>query len=285
MKIINLENLKTNATEYIVADLINKSPDFFTSHSIQEVSKEFNVSPSTMTRVCQKLGFKSFKATQMFVYEKSRMQMDYYKIVDSNGVNQIMHNVRGSALFTINETLNDLDPKLIETIAAKIYKAKRVVVFGLEQQTTSANAFVMNLLRIDIDATRVGSIHTFGQRAVFFDKNDFCVFITRTGWTKEVIESIKWARNKGIPLLILTADEETTRKLIGGEYDWTDMYLIETQTMRNEKLEYPIISSLPGEMIIFDVIFNTIISLNTEFIEKIKKSSAISLNWNFEGHL
>lgn len=286
MKIINLDNLKPKATEYVVAELINKSPDFFTSHSIQDVSKEFNVSPSTMTRVCQKLGFKSFKAMQMFVYEKYRMQMNYYKIVDSNGVNQIMHNVRGSALFTINETLNNLDPKAIEEIANKIYKAKRVVVFGLEQQTTSANAFVMNLLRIDIDATRVGSIHTFGQRAVFFDKNDFCVFITRTGWTKEVIESVKWAHEKGIPLLVLTADEETTRRLIGvGDDNWKDTYVIETQTMRNEKLEYPIISSLPGEMIIFDVIFNTIISLNTEFIEKIKKSSAISLNWNFEGHL
>ncbi|AHI53111.1 MurR/RpiR family transcriptional regulator [Spiroplasma culicicola] len=284
MKIINLDSAKLNATEEAIVNQINSNPDYFCSHSIQEVSKASNVSPSTMTRVCQKLGFKSFKSTQMFVYEKSRMQSEYYKLGENKTVQQIIHNVRGGALFTINETLTALDPVLVEEIAKRIYSSKRVIVFGLEQQQTSANSFVLNLARINIDATRVSNIHTFAQRAVFFNKTDFCVFITRTGWTKEIIESIKWTHNKGIPLLILTTDTDTTRDLIGEECAKA-AYIIETQTLNMDKIKYPSISSVPGEMIIFDVLFNIIVGLNEEFREKFEKTSEISLNWNFEGHL
>ncbi|QEH62092.1 RpiR family transcriptional regulator [Spiroplasma chinense] len=284
MKILNLEESNLNSTEYAIVKEINENPDYFCSHSIQEVSKASNVSPSTMTRVCKKLGFKSFKAAQMFVYEKSRMQSDYYKLGEEKTVEQIIHNVRGSALFTINETLNALDPKLAEEIAKKIYGSNRIVVFGLEQQQTSASSFVLNLSRINVDATRVSNIHTFAQKAVFFDENDFCVFITRTGWTREIIESIKWTYAKKIPMLVLTTDIDTTKDLIGDKIS-KDAYIIETQTLNMDKIKYPSISSVPGEMIILDVLFNIIVGLNEEFREKFEKTSAISLNWNFEGHL
>lgn len=286
MKIISVDEIKKNSTEWIVGELINKFPEFFASHSIQDVSKEFNVSPSTMTRVCKKLGFKSFKSIQMYVYEKSRLEIDYYKIADSANIEQIVHNVKGNALFTINETLNNLIIDKIEEIALKIYNSNKMIVFGIEQQETSAKAFISNLLKIDINATRVNNIHTLVQRTMFFNENDFAVFITRTGWTKEVIEGIKWVNNMNVPSLVLTTDEITTKKLIGGdEIDWKNIHIIETQTLKTPNINYPIISSLPGELIIFDVIFNAIISLKPESIDKIKKSNEISLNWNFEGHL
>jgi len=284
MKIIKLDESKLNSTEGAIVKQINENPDYFCSHSIQDVSKASNVSSSTMTRVCQKLGFKSFKAAQMFVYEKSRMQSDYYKLWDNKTIEQIIHNVRGSALFTINETLDAIDHKYIEEIASRIYNSKRVIVFGIEQEQTSINSFVLNLARIDIDAIRVSNIHSFAQRAVFFGKEDFCVFVTRTGWTKEIIEAVKWSMTKEIPILILTTDIETTKNHIG-TMSCDDIYLLETHTMNIDKIKYPSISSVPGEMIIFDLLFNIIVGMNKEFSEKFQKTNEISLNWNFGGHL
>ncbi|WP_338984606.1 MurR/RpiR family transcriptional regulator [Spiroplasma endosymbiont of Diplazon laetatorius] len=285
MKIIDLEDGKLNSTESSILNLINNDPDFFCTHSIQEVSKESNVSPSTMTRVCQKLGFKSFKSTQMFVYEKSRMQSGYYKLGENNTIEEIIHNVRGAAIYTINETLNSIDIKEIEEISKKIYSSKRVIIFGLEQQQISASSFVLNLSRINIMAQNVSNIHNYVQRTIFFDESDFAIFITRTGWTKEIIESIKWTYNKNIPMLVLTADKEITIEHLENEIDVNKISLIETQTISNDKIKYPSISSVPGEMIIFDLIFNIIVSQNEKYREKFKKTAEISLNWNFEGKI
>ncbi|AGR41446.1 MurR/RpiR family transcriptional regulator [Spiroplasma taiwanense] len=285
MKIIDLDKTELNATEESILNLINNDPTFFCTHSIQEVSKESNVSPSTMTRVCQKLGFKSFKSIQMFVYEKSRLESDYYQLGDDKTIEQIVHNVRGAALYTINETLSNIHYKTIEDISRRMYISNRIIIFGLEQQQTSANSFVFNLGRIDIPAQGVSNIHTYAQRVIFFDENDFAIFITRTGWTKEIIESIKWTYSKKIPILILTADIEVTKKQLEPEVNIKEIYIIETQTIKDDKIKYPSISSVPGEMIIFDLIFNIIVSLNDEFKEKFAKTAEISLNWNFEGHL
>ncbi|WP_342258956.1 MurR/RpiR family transcriptional regulator [Spiroplasma endosymbiont of Dioctria linearis] len=285
MKIIESKDKKLNSTESSILNLVNNDPDFFCSNSIQEVSRKSNVSPSTMTRVCQKLGFKSFKAIQMFVYEKSRMQGSYYKLGEDNTIEEIIHNVRGAAVYTINETLNSIDNEEIELVSKKIYSSKRVMIFGIEQQQISASSFVLNLSRINIMAQAVSNIHNYVQRAIFFDENDFVIFITRTGWTKEIIESIKWTYNKNIPILILTSDKEITFKQLGKDLDVNQIHIIETQTISNDKIKYPSISSVPGEMIIFDLIINIIVSKNEEYRDKFKKTAEISLNWNFEGKL
>ncbi|QGS52140.1 MurR/RpiR family transcriptional regulator [Spiroplasma tabanidicola] len=284
MKILKLSEDKLNSTEQAIVNEINNNPDYFCSHNIQEVSRASNVSSSTMTRVCQKLGFKSFKAAQMFVYEKSRMQTEYYKLGEDKTPEQVIHNVKGSALFTINETLNNLDPEYANQIAKKIYEARSIIVFGVEQQEVSANSFVQNLCRLNKEAVAVSNIHLFVQKAVFFTNQDFCVFVSRTGWTKEVIESAKWAINRGIPVLILTTDQETTLEMMGEENKEL-IYTIETQTLSYDKIQYPAISSLPGELIIFDVLFNIVVTKNKEYREKFQKTSEISLRWNFEGHL
>ncbi|QBQ07933.1 hypothetical protein SGLAD_v1c07340 [Spiroplasma gladiatoris] len=284
MKILKLDENKLNSTELAIVNEINENPDYFCSHSIQEVSRASNVSSSTMTRVCQKLGFKSFKSAQMFVYEKSRMQTEYYKLGEDKTPDQVIHNVKGSALFTINETLNNLDPEYANTIAKKIYESRSIIVFGVEQQEVSANSFVQNLSRLNKEAVAVSNIHVFVQKAVFFTNKDFCVFLTRTGWTKEVIESAKWAVSRDIPVLILTADQETTLELLG-DVDKNLVFTIETQTLGYDRIQYPTISSLPGELIIFDVLFNIVVTQNKEYREKFKKTSEISLMWNFEGHL
>ncbi len=285
MKIIDSKDKKLNSTESSILNLVNNDPEFFCSNSIQEVSRKSNVSPSTMTRVCQKLGFKSFKAIQMFVYEKSRMQGSYYKLGEDNTIEEIIHNVRGAAIYTINETLNSIDNEEIELVSKKIYSSKRVMIFGIEQQQISASSFVLNLSRINIMAQAVSNIHNYVQRAIFFDENDFVIFITRTGWTKEIIESIKWTCNKNIPILVLTSDKEITFKQLEKDLDVNKIHIIETQTISNDKIKYPSISSVPGEMIIFDLIINIIVSKNEEYREKFKKTAEISLNWNFEGKL
>ncbi|ALD66671.1 MurR/RpiR family transcriptional regulator [Spiroplasma cantharicola] len=285
MKIIDLNDKKLNSTESSILNLVNNDPEFFCSHSIQEVSKKSNVSPSTMTRVCQKLGFKSFKSIQMFVYEKSRMQGSYYKLGDDNTIEEIIHNVRGAAIYTINETLNSIENEEIELISKEIYSSKRVMIFGIEQQQISASSFVLNLSRINIMAQAVSNIHNYVQRAIFFDENDFVIFITRTGWTKEIVESIKWTYNKNIPILVLTSDKEITSKQLEKDLDINKIHIIETQTISNDKIKYPSISSVPGEMIIFDLIINIIVSKNEKYREKFKKTAEISLNWNFEGKL
>ncbi|WP_339030413.1 MurR/RpiR family transcriptional regulator [Spiroplasma endosymbiont of Cantharis nigra] len=285
MKIIDSKDKKLNSTESSILNLVNNDPEFFCSNSIQEVSRKSNVSPSTMTRVCQKLGFKSFKAIQMFVYEKSRMQGSYYKLGEDNTIEEIIHNVRGAAIYTINETLNSIDNEEIDLVSKKIYSSKRVMIFGIEQQQISASSFVLNLSRINIMAQAVSNIHNYVQRAIFFDENDFVIFITRTGWTKEIIESIKWTCNKNIPILVLTSDKEITFKQLEKDIDVNKIHIIETQTISNDKIKYPSISSVPGEMIIFDLIINIIVSKNEEYREKFKKTAEISLNWNFEGKL
>ncbi|WP_339033741.1 MurR/RpiR family transcriptional regulator [Spiroplasma endosymbiont of Cantharis rufa] len=285
MKIIDSKDKNLNSTENSILNLVNNDPEFFCSNSIQEVSRKSNVSPSTMTRVCQKLGFKSFKAIQMFVYEKSRMQGSYYKLGEDNTIEEIIHNVRGAAIYTINETLNSIDNEEIDLVSKKIYSSKRVMIFGIEQQQISASSFVLNLSRINIMAQAVSNIHNYVQRAIFFDENDFVIFITRTGWTKEIIESIKWTCNKNIPILVLTSDKEITFKQLEKDLNVNKIHIIETQTISNDKIKYPSISSVPGEMIIFDLIINIIVSKNEEYREKFKKTAEISLNWNFEGKL
>ncbi|AOG60658.1 hypothetical protein SHELI_v1c07090 [Spiroplasma helicoides] len=284
MKILKLDESKLNSTEFAIVNEINTNPDYFCSHSIQEVSKASNVSPSTMTRVCQKLGFKSFKSAQMFVYEKSRMESEYYKLGEDNTPQQVIHNVKGSALFTINETLSNLDPAYAEEISHKIYQSQRIIVFGLEQQEISATLFVQNLSKVNKEAYAVSNIHLFAQKAIFFTENDFCVFVSRTGWTKEVIEAAKWALKRGISILILTTDLDTTLEMIGEENKHL-IYAIETQTLNYDKIKYPSVSSLPGELIIFDVLFNILVVQHKEFKEKFEKTNEISMSWNFKGHI
>lgn len=285
MKLIDFEGRKLNTTEMFIFNFINEKPEFFFSHTITEVSKEANVSAATITRTCQKFGFTTFKNLQMFVYEKFKLQDDYYKLSKGRSVDEIIHNVQGSTLYTINETLQHLDKEVVQRISDKLYKAKKITIFGVEQQELSAAMFAYNLNRIGIFATAVTNVHTYTQSALFFDNTDISIFISRTGWTKEVIECAKFAYARNLPVIILTVDKETTSNLLKNSFNNKISDMLEVQVINADKNEFPSISSLPGEMIIFDLLFNMLIEKNDDLRKKLELSTTISINWNFKGEL
>ncbi|WP_027334322.1 MurR/RpiR family transcriptional regulator [Mycoplasma elephantis] len=254
-EIDKLTNSEKKALEYI-----NKSPNEFSSSSIDECAMNSQTSTGVLTRLYKKLNFTSFKELQFYVKHRLLSSDNIY------AENEIFSRVSLSYINAINSTNNVIKTEILDYATNSILSSSKVLVFGTGSSSVAAHELALNLQKINIGSYFDADYHAvllWLGNYIFKNKSKpFVILFSKAGKTKEFNHLLKVVMENDVPYLIITAN-----RVIKYKHKYCILHEI-----TEEKFGFNSLSAKIVQLYICDVIL-------TNVINKLDNKNNI-LQWN-----
>ena len=195
--------------EKSIADLVLKDPHKFVTYSTSTVAKLCGVSQGSINNFARKFtpkGFSFFKLSiaRCVSYDKERLEAE---IPETEGeIKSTMDFKVREYISALCHTLEINDDDILKSAAEKIFSAKRIAVLGVFQSGVVAKNLSYKLIQLGIPSSYENDALMFAVNASTLTKDDLVITISSSGTTKEVIDAVSIAKEKGVKIVSLTAN-------------------------------------------------------------------------------
>ncbi|MCM3570901.1 MurR/RpiR family transcriptional regulator [Neobacillus mesonae] len=197
---ILMEQHKHNFTksDHKIHEYIAKNSDKVLYYSLTELSEASGVAEATVLRFFRKLGFKGYQDFKVLLAQE--ISEDENQTNDETYVDRIRTNM----VHAIEDTYNMLDLQALEDSIEAIYHSQDVVIFGIGSSGIAGLDMQNRLMRIGKHADIVTDPHFQVMRASSLTENSVVIAISLTGSTKDIVDTVKIAKEKKATILALT---------------------------------------------------------------------------------
>ena len=210
-----LEQLKSNIeyfsnTEEKIAKIILDDPKKFTEYTLGELSEVADVSQGSIVNFAKKFSGGGFPLLKMKVAASFAAQDKKFSIVElSDGVSDVLK----KTCYGINEALEHTvafnDEEVLLAAAELILKANKIEIYGIYRSAALATDLYYQLLEIGVQASFVSDVLTCATSALMLGEKDLVIAISSSGQTKDVIDAVKIAKEKGVSAICLTGNRNS----------------------------------------------------------------------------
>lgn len=198
-------------TERKITDIILDDPKKFTSYSMTELSKLAEISQGSIINFANKFAHGGFPTLKL---EIAACIKDYtptpFSVVEKNdGMMRVLEKTNQDIGYALKNTEILNDEKTLESVADRIFKAKKVEIYGIFRSAVVANDFYFQLLQIGIPASFVGDVLTCSVSASMLESDCLVVAVSSSGRTKDIIDAVKIAKENNVPVVCLTGDRNS----------------------------------------------------------------------------
>ncbi|WP_368487192.1 MurR/RpiR family transcriptional regulator [Spiroplasma sp. DGKH1] len=276
--IIILSSYDLTYSEEHIAKEINKNPNYFIKNSITTISQELGVATSTISRLAKKLGYKTFKEFKLFIYEKNKQIKNNFSIENGGKLPKLIQKIKNFNMYSIFETINNLDPAELNSVIHCILKSKRIFIYGVGSGGMVASEMNNNLRRLGLNSHTSQDFH--GQILFLnsFKENELFILFSTSGLTREIIELIKIAQHNNCQTLLITARQDLGKTL-------QPNFVLYYYVHYDESAYFPIISSKISQLIISDILVSMLIEKLPDKQEEIENGKHLIVNWNRTGSI
>ena len=200
---------KLSASENRIADYVLNAPESVLSGSVRELAQNNGVSESTVVRFLHHIGYAGLKDFKIAISEER--VLDRGRIPDDFALrpNDTMHDIKckvfSGCMEALGDTLALLDDaefeKAVEVLARASYVEK---IFGIGGAAAAARSALHNFRKIGIRVNYIASFNFEYMQPAHFDAGDAVIAISRSGETRDVVESVKIAKQKGAVVIAIS---------------------------------------------------------------------------------
>ena len=210
--IIQLNNSLSELEIDIVKE-ININPSQFLLLNIVDYAKEIFTSKSSISRLSQKLGFTTILEMKLFIkQELTKIEMSY-NISSNTSLDDRINNLRSYNNYAINETLINLDLKNFSKICQEIFKAKKIIIFGVGSSYLASLELATNLQKIGLNVVASNDVHNSILKVAHFNEKDLLICFSKSGTTKEVLFINQCVKNVEGKTLLITANQKKLKNI------------------------------------------------------------------------
>lgn len=195
-----LEQVKQNFTksEMKIYEYITKHENRVLYHSLTELADACNVGEATVLRLFRKIGYKGFQAFKFSLAKE-------IDTADDEGNNDsYVFKVKNSMMTALESSYEVIDENELEKAINLIDDASNVVVFGVGSSSIAGLDMHNRLLRIGKNIEVYGDPHSQVMRTASMDKGTVVIAISITGSTRDTVDSVTAAQNKGAKIISIT---------------------------------------------------------------------------------
>uniref|UniRef100_UPI00053BEEEF SIS domain-containing protein n=2 Tax=Piscirickettsia salmonis TaxID=1238 RepID=UPI00053BEEEF len=109
------------------------------------------------------------------------------------------------AAIALQNAQHDIDASILDEAIATILAARRVGIFGFGASGVVAQDALHKIFRLSIPAIACMDSHMQSMTALMLSQGDVMLAISRSGRTKEIIESVNLAKNAGATVIGITS--------------------------------------------------------------------------------
>lgn len=219
--------VKLRPSEKKVADFLMGFTGRFEGLGLVEICENTGVSQPTVLRFTKALGYDGYKDFKIaLVREQVREEeadsgeqeaalLYGFKILPEDNLETIPGKVIGTSMGMLRDTLKSVSLKEYKGAVSDILKAKRIVIFGVEDSTAAAQDLMVKLMYLGLNCSRHDDYYMQNVNALSLTKDDLAIGISYSGRSSMTLELMKRAKKKGAMTLVITNFSNTPLRRYG----------------------------------------------------------------------
>ena len=261
----SLSNSEKTVAKYILED-----PSLVMQYNIRELAARLYVSPATVVRLSQILGFKGYREfKQAMVYGLAQYENNGKEHLSDIGrqdtIQEIAEKITYQNTKSLEETLSFLDVEVIQKCVEHLCRCRQVLLFGMGASLCVAKDASLKFLRVNKSCFVMDDWHSQYLLAQNSTSEDFAIIFSYSGETSEMIKCAEQLNLNGTPLLAITRYAEST---LSGKAD----YLLYTSA-REALFRRGASSSRISQLNIMDILYTAYVNTNYEtFLGRFNKT-------------
>lgn len=233
------------SVEKIIADFfINNTKDM--DFRAKYITSLLHVSEASLSRFAKKMGYRGYRE---FIYQY-QPALQYEK----PQVEEPSIEVLNAYQELLSKTYNLISEEQITRIAQQMLEKKRIFIYGLGSSGLAAIEVSLRLLRMGLDVEAVTEIHTMIMNEVRVHKDCLTIGITLSGATREVLDALVAAKEKGATTILITSNHSS---------QFTSQFDEVVLTAVKKNLQYGNVISLQFPiLILLDIIYSRYLAMD-----------------------
>ncbi len=208
---------KIFSAEKKVADYVLEHPQEAVDANVSELAKASGVSDATVVRMCHHLGYKGYYQFRlMLAKDVGREEGEEIEELQNtpNPVMKIFQKYVNS-LTAVAESINEEDMKSCVNL---IKSCKQAHILAVGNTTPLALYMGFRLGRLGVKCTNDISPEYFLNHVNLADKEDIIIAISQSGSSRQVIQGMELAKEKGLKMMAITGYRQSPYR------NWQIMY-------------------------------------------------------------
>ncbi|MFG2957554.1 MurR/RpiR family transcriptional regulator [Streptomyces sp. NPDC048291] len=197
-----------------VGELILEDPAAVTHCSAAELGRRTGTSQATVTRFCRAIGLESYQHLLIeLAQERGRSEVSDWgsaeigpDISPDDGLERVVQVVGNADLRAVQQTIDRIDLDAVERTAQAMARARRIDVYGVGGSGAVAQETETRLFRIGCSVRGWSEVHGAATSAALLTPADLAIGISHSGATRETIEPLELASERGATTVAITSD-------------------------------------------------------------------------------
>ncbi len=248
----------TKNDKFISKELIN-NPQLFLNSDINELSKKLYVSPSSISRFCQKIGVDGFKELKYILKNNiNNINNKKEQNINENTYNKI-YNYYNESLSYFKNNFNE---KSYLKAIDYILNSKNIYILGVGSSGFLAQDFSMKLARFGFNTKAINDNDFMIMQSAISSKKDLFIAISSQGMTNSIIKALKQCKNNQIKTILITEQ-------IGSQASLYASLTLLAPYINDSSF---IVSNQFSQLLVCDVILYYLTNNNSEYLNKYNKT-------------
>ena len=199
-----------SATERAVSNYLLTHQGEAMGLSIHQLAEKTFASPSTIIRMCQRIGFAGYKefrqavTCEVAVRRFSQNEQRPREISSSDSMEDIIEKITEKNIVSLEDTRNLLDPKSLEQCVEIICRSRNVLLFGLGASLLAARDLYLKFLRLNKACVINEDWHAQLLTARNATGEDVGLVFSYSGETEEVLTCMQALKENRTPIIAIT---------------------------------------------------------------------------------
>ena len=196
---------------HAVADYLLQHADEAQYLSISSLARECNVAEATVFRFCRALGFEGYHEMRIALAQANATgTMSSQRELQPGASTETLFEHASARLFTaINGTQNALSAEAVDEAARMLREAKQVFCFGQGGSMLLANDICARFASLSTKFRTSGDSHLQLLTASLMNEADVVLFVSYSGATRDMMETLRTAKAAGAKIILLTHYEDS----------------------------------------------------------------------------
>ena len=196
---------------HAVADYLLQHADEAQYLSISSLARECNVAEATVFRFCRALGFDGYHEMRIALAQANDTgTMSSQRELQPGASTETLFEHASARLFTaINGTQNALSAEAVDEAARMLREAKQVFCFGQGGSMLLANDICARFASLSTKFRTSGDSHLQLLTASLMNEADVVLFVSYSGATRDMMETLRTAKAAGAKIILLTHYEDS----------------------------------------------------------------------------
>lgn len=177
--------------------------------SIHEIAEKTYSSPSTVIRLCKKVGFNGYKDfRKSLLYEtavrKESTMKHMEEIRQEDSLEEIVNKVTVKNIMSLENTQKLIDLDVLRKSVDLLFNAENIYLFGLGASLVVAQDAYLKFLRICKPCFIGSDLHAQYLQAMNARKGSVAIILSYSGRTQEMIHCAEELNKNGVPIILIT---------------------------------------------------------------------------------